>query len=152
MKSGTRSGLSVGHSHVWVLVWLVVCAIAASLVVVLVTTVSRQPEADSSVARRAQAEARENRVGAATGQKKELAPGNRIGPSPVAPSATSQPQHADPFKAFLEASGSGQRPLSAEPTAGPPARQAVERDDPFRSIAEKTKNRGDEVTKSPFGR
>jgi hypothetical protein len=120
--------------------------------VVLVITARRQPAADSSAARRAPTEVRKSQVGTAAGQEKEAAPRTRTDVPPAAPPAPSRPQHADPFKAFVEESKSGQRPLPAEPTPGPPAGQAAEREDPFKSIAEKTKNRSGEVTKSPFGR
>lgn len=147
-----RSAPSDGRSRDRRPVWLVACVIGGLLAAVFVTVARWQPAADSSSARAVPTEAREPRAAAAPGQSSGPGPGNRVDPPPVAPPTTSQPHHPDPFKAFVEASKSGQRPLSAAPAAGPPAGQAAERDDPFRSIAEKTKKRGDEVTRSPFGR
>jgi len=149
----TRNAPSDGRSRDRRLAWPVVFVIVGLLVVAFfVTLARRQPTDDSSTARTAPTEGRKPQAGAPPGQKSEPAPGIRVDPPPVAPPTTGQPHHPDPFKAFVEASKSGQRPLSAGPAAGPPAGQAAERDDPFRSIAEKTKNRGEEVTRSPFGR
>jgi hypothetical protein len=152
MKGQTRYTPSDRHSSRRTLAWLAACAVLALLAAILGTTSRRQPAADPSSPSSAQTEARGDRANPAPAQKSEAAPRGHAEPPGAGRATATPPQQADPFKAFLQESKSGQRPPSPEPVPRQPAGQTAEREDPFKSIAETTKNRSQEVTKSPFGR